>query len=207
VYCLSASGGNSTKKGERKDLVGKTSNTIFFTIILTIMAILTHDELIKKIDEGTIKIDPFDPKRVGPASIDFTLGTRFRIFKELKETIELKSDAFDPDEFSDLVTLNERLVIHPHETVLGITVEKLTLPGSICGWIQGRSRFARVGLMVHITSSFIQPGISNHQVLEIYNAGPIPIAIYPGIAVCQIVFEETAGNARYTGKYRNQTSP
>jgi len=171
------------------------------------MAILTHDTLLSKITSGVIKIDPFDEKRVGPASIDFTLGTQFRKFKALHKTIELTTDTFNPDEYSDPVIIQDRLVIERHETVLGITLEKLTLPLSICGWIQGRSRFARVGLMVHITSNFVQPGVSNHQVLEIYNAGPVPIAIYPGIAICQIVFEETVGKAAYQGKYQNQTTP
>jgi len=171
------------------------------------MAILSHDEIIRKIDEGIIGVDPFDLKRVGPASIDLTLGSTFRIFKKLKETIELKSDTFNPDFFSDLVTINDRILVQPHESILGITVEKLTLPPTICGWIQGRSRFARIGLMVHITSSFIQPGISNHQVLEMYNAGPIPIAIYPGIAICQIVLEEMVGKAQYQGKYQHQKTP
>jgi len=171
------------------------------------MAILTHDELLSRIDSGTIRIEPFDAKRVGPASIDFTLGRQFRKFKHLDQTIELSSDTFNPDDYSDLVTIHDRFVIGRHETVLGVTVEKLTLPPTICGWIQGRSRFARVGLMVHITSSFIQPGVSNHQVLEIYNAGPVPIAVYPGIAICQIVFEDTIGSALYQGKYKNQSTP
>jgi dCTP deaminase len=61
--------------------------------------------------------------------------------------------------------------------------------------------------MVHITSNFIQPGISNHQVLELYNAGPAPIAISPGIAICQIIFEKTEGEAIYLGKYKDQTTP
>lgn len=171
------------------------------------MAILTHDELLIHIHKGSIRIDPFDEKRVGPASIDFTLGTQFRKFKHLNQTIELTSDIFDPDAFSELITLKDRLILERHETVLGVTVEKLTLPPTICGWIQGRSRFARIGLMVHITSSFIQPGISNHQVLEIYNAGPVPIVVYPGIAICQIIFEETTGKAMYQGQYQNQTTP
>jgi dCTP deaminase len=171
------------------------------------MAVFTHDELLKLLSQGDIKIDPFNPKYVGPASIDFTLGKTFRIFKKLTKTIELTSEKFDPDSFTELITVNDRLVLQPNETVMGVTVEKLTLAPTICGWIQGRSRFARIGLMVHITSSFIQPGVSNNQVLEIFNAGPMPIALYPGIAICQIIFEETKGSATYQGMYKDQIAP
>jgi len=171
------------------------------------MAILTHDEILAHIKNSVIHIDPFDPKRVGPASIDFTLGNQFRVFKKHQKPIELTSDTFNADIYSELLTVHDKICIRRHETILAVTVEKLTLPPTICGWIQGRSRFARIGLMVHITSSFIQPGVSNHQVLEIYNAGPVPITIYPGIAICQIVLEETTGEAIYKGKYQNQTTP
>jgi dCTP deaminase len=83
-------------------------------------------------------------------------------------------------------------------------VEKITLPDNICAWIGGRSRFARIGLFVHITASFVQPGISNHQVLEMYNASPIPLAIYPGLRICQLVLEHTVGEGHYDGRFRHQ---
>ncbi len=171
------------------------------------MAVLTHDEIKTRIDTGVIAIDPFDPTAIGPASIDCTLGTAFRVFRTTGDTIDLKSERFDPDSYSDVITVDDHLVIRPNETVLGITVEKITLPPTICGWIQGRSRFARIGLMVHITSSFIQPGVSNKQVLELFNAGSFPIALYPGIRICQIVLEETLGSASYRGTFQHQTLP
>ena len=171
------------------------------------MAILTQDEIINRIDQGIIKIEPFDKKSVGPASIDLTLGDKFRIYKNTHETVRLNSDEFDSDKYSDLVTVNDSITLQSGQTILGITTEKITLPSNICGWIQGRSRFARIGLMVHISSSFIQPGIANQQVLEIYNAGPLSITLYPGVAICQLILEETLGNASYRGSFQNQTDP
>lgn len=61
--------------------------------------------------------------------------------------------------------------------------------------------------MVHMTASFMQPGVSNRQVLELNNVGPVPLAIYPGTAVCQFIFEECVGRARYQGRFQNQTKP
>jgi len=171
------------------------------------MAILTQNEIIKKIDEGVIKIEPLDKKSVGPASIDLTLGDKFRIYKNLHETVQLNSDEFDSDKYSDLITVKDSITLQPGQTILGITAERISLPANICGWIQGRSRFARIGLMVHISSSFIQPGIDNKQVLEIYNAGPMSITLYPGVAICQIILEETSGNATYKGSFQSQQDP
>ncbi len=171
------------------------------------MAILTHDDIITTIKDGLIKIEPLDLKKIGPASIDLTLDNKFRVFKNVHEIVHLRSDEFDFDAVSNTITVKDFLTLMPGQTLLGITKEKITLPANICGWIQGRSRFARIGLMVHITASFIQPGISNKQVLEMNNAGPMPIAIHPGVSVCQLILEETSGSATYQGKFKNQQLP
>jgi len=171
------------------------------------MAILTHDAIVERIEKGIITIDPFDPKRVGPASVDCTLGSTFRVFKNLHQTVELASDVFDAEPFSEEVIVEDAITLQSGQAILGVTKEKITLPSNLCGWIQGRSRFARLGLMVHISSSFMQPGVSNHQVLELFNAGPMAIAIHPGIAICQIIFEETLGNSAYTGMFQGQEKP
>lgn len=171
------------------------------------MAVLTHDEIIKRIEKKEIKIEPFNPKNVGPASIDLTLDNKFRVFKNIRDLVHLTSDEVDIDAVSEVVTINNFYTLMPGSTVHGITVEKVTLPDNICGWIEGRSRFARLGLMVHITASFIQPGAENKQVLEMNNAGPVPIAIHPGITICQIILEETLGKSKYQGKFKAQNRP
>ncbi|MCL4360247.1 dCTP deaminase [Patescibacteria group bacterium] len=171
------------------------------------MAVLSHDSIMRYIANGTLRIDPFDPRRVGPASIDLTLSKSFRVFKKVHDPVHLRNDAIDFDAVSELITVDRYYTLLPGQTVHGITRETLTLPATLCGWIQGRSRFARLGLMVHITASFIQPGVSNRQVLEMNNAGPFPIAIHPGVAICQIILEEMRGEARYRGLFRDQTAP
>ena len=92
----------------------------------------------------------------------------------------------------------------PGESALARTVERITLPDDICGRLEGRSRFARLGLLVHITASFMHPGISNHQVLEMYNASPFPLAVHPGTRICQFVFEKTIGCRHYRGRFADQ---
>lgn len=90
--------------------------------------------------------------------------------------------------------------------ILGQTLERIKLPENIVGRIDGKSRFARIGLLVHLSSSFIQPGVDNVQVLEIANFSPNNLELSPGLVVCQVVLEELKGKARYEGTYAKQTS-
>lgn len=170
------------------------------------MGFLTRDEILKEVEAGKIVIDPFDRNRVGPASVDLRLGRKFRVFRKIHDIFEVNDHA-DARSITELVEVEDRFVMMPQETVLGITMETITLPPYLCGWLEGRSRYARMGLMVHITASFMQPGISNRQVLEISNVSPVPLALKPGTPICQFIFARCEGEAVYKGKYANQTQP
>ena len=95
----------------------------------------------------------------------------------------------------------------PGETIHGITRERITLPGNIAGWLEGRSRFARLGLMIHVTAGFVNPGVSNRQVLEISNLAGRPLRLHPGTRLCQIVLQRCEGSAIYTGRFARQQHP
>ena len=166
--------------------------------------ILTRDVVLQEIRKERIKIDPFVPENLGPGSMDLTLGNEFRTFTKLHEIYEITEEA-DYRSITQLHCVDEPFLIMPGESVHGITAETITLPPDVCGWIQGRSRFARLGLMVHITAAFMQPGISNRQILEMFNASPIPISVRPGLAICQFVFERCEGEAVYSGRFTDQT--
>jgi len=170
------------------------------------MGILTRDEILKELKSGNIVITPFSEDQLGPASVDLTLGKEFRVFKKLHHLYHVNNQS-NFNEITDLVEVEDYFVLMPGETVLGITQERIKLPSSLCGWLEGRSRFARLGLMVHITASFMQPGIDNFQVLEISNVSPVPLALHPGTAICQFIFEKTEGNAIYNGMFRDQVRP
>lgn len=170
------------------------------------MAILTRDKIIEEINKKRIKIKPFDPKNLGPASYDLHLGKYLRIFKDVRSVFEIIEE-IDYEKVTQVVKLERDYLLMPGQTIHGITLEKIILPGNICGWIQGRSRFSRIGLMVHITSSFIQPGTCAKQVLEMNNAGPMPLLLRPGIAICQMIFEECKGEAVYRGRFYIQDKP
>ena len=92
----------------------------------------------------------------------------------------------------------------PGETIHGITRERITLPGDIGGWLEGRSRFARLGLMIHVTSGFVQPGAATRQVLEMSNVSGRTLLIHAGVRLLQIVLQRCEGNAVYQGRFARQ---
>ena len=164
--------------------------------------ILAKPEILKEIAKKRIKVEPFDKNTIGPASIDLTLDREIRIFNSDKNI--LLNENADYKSITKIIDISKGYLLKPGELVLGITKEKITLPENICGWLNSRSRFARIGLMSHITAPFIAPGISNKQVLEIYNAGNHTIKLMPNIKICQLVLRECKGKAKYSGKFKNQ---
>jgi len=170
------------------------------------MAVLAKGEIIKLVENGRIGIKPFSKKSVGPASVDFHLDNKFRVFKRVKNVFHV-TDEVDYRKVTKVIEVDSHIILLPGQSVHGITTERLELPNNICGWIQGRSVLARVGLMIHITANFIHPGTKSKQVLEMTNAGPMSLAVHPGISVCQIILEETKGSAEYKGAFSNQKMP
>ena len=163
--------------------------------------ILAKPEILKQIRNGRIRIEPYDESAIGPASIDLTLDDSLRIFNT---DHHITQGDIDYRTLTQLLDLADGYLLEPGELVLGITRERITLPDDLCGWLNSRSRFARIGLMSHIAAPFVAPGISNKQVLEIYNAGRNKIKLTPGMKICHIVLEECRGSAKYAGAWKDQ---
>ena len=137
--------------------------------------ILTKDVILEEIKKKKIKVNPFVKKNIGAASLDITLDNKFRVFDNRKVVL---SEKVDYKKYSKLVRKNEI--------------------------VYGRSRFARFGLIVHSTASFIQPGINNKQIFEISNMSNIPLVLKAGTRIGQIILERVEGEAKYKGKWSNQ---
>ena len=170
------------------------------------MAVLGQQAILQAIEAGVITFSPFDPELVGPASVDLTLAGSFRVFRKVHEVIEVR-DHTDYRECTDKLEVPEggHILIMPGETVLGITRERIRLGSGLCGWLEGRSRFARLGLMVHISAPFMGPGIDSQQVLEMSNFGPAPLAVVPGTLICQFIFQRMDGEEHYAGRFAGQS--
>ena len=107
------------------------------------MAVLTRDVILKELECVRVSIDPLDPDQVGVASIDLTLGDEIRLIEPGREPIEIE-DATDFRKHTRVASLREAFVLEPGVTIHGITRERVTLPPDVCGFLEGRSRFARL---------------------------------------------------------------
>lgn len=149
---------------------------------------LSDMDIRKMLKDGTLKIEPLDDEQIGPASIDLTLSDEWHTFKKAfaKGTVDLSKTGFS-EAFA--VKKSSSITLKPREMCLAKTVEKLTLPPDILGVLEGRTRYARMGLAVHVTSTLVQPGSDNHQVLEVVNLAPFPVKLHAGMRISQVVFE------------------
>ncbi|MDP3728749.1 MAG: dCTP deaminase [bacterium] len=163
--------------------------------------ILTKKEIIQEIKNKNISISPLNKKNIGPASIDLTLADEFRVFLPAQKI--LLTEATDAEKFTKKIT-QKQIILQPGDFVLAKTKEKITLPENICGLLSGRSRFARIGLLIDVTAFFIHPGVSNHQIFEIKNISHNEITLTKGLKIAQLIFIRTNGKAKYNGKFKNQ---
>jgi dCTP deaminase len=170
------------------------------------MTVLTHDAIAREFASGRLRIDPCAPEQIGPASIDLTLGDEIRVIVPGLSPIAIR-EGTDYRDHTRLQRLDAPFVLEPGVTIHGITRERVSLPPDLCGFLEGRSQFARLGLMIHVTSAFVQPGVSNRQVLEMSNVSGHPLEIHPNVRICQLVLMRTEGQAVYRGRFATQERP
>ncbi|MFA5142279.1 MAG: dCTP deaminase [Candidatus Woesearchaeota archaeon] len=168
------------------------------------MSILSKEAILDEIKKNNIKISPFNKKNLGPASYDLTLDDKFRFFDKNIKIIDINENS-DYQKLTSFKRLKS-IILLPGDLILGITKERITLNPSICGRLSGRSRFARLGLGVHITADFVQPGIKNKQILEIKNLSNVPLKLNANSKIMQIMFERIEGlPSKYNGRFVKQT--
>lgn len=174
--------------------------------------ILSDTDIIREISSGRIGIEPYSPKQLQPSSVDLRLARQFRIFANYQDEV------IDPRQEQDLtrvVDVGERpFVLHPGEFVLASTVERLTLPDNVVGRLEGKSSLGRIGLLIHATAGFFDPGFQGTATLELSNVARLPIRLYPGMAICQISYAYTYspatrpyGSSGLGSKYQGQDGP
>ena len=142
-------------------------------------SVLSDATIVELVDNGRIRIDPWDPGLVQPASVDLRLGDSFRVFHNHRASaIDLREPPAGLTE--EVVIKNEEsFVIHPGEFCLGRTLEWVELPDDIVARIEGKSQIGRLGLIVHATAGFCDPGWKGTLTLELNNLTRIPIKLYP----------------------------
>jgi dCTP deaminase len=168
--------------------------------------ILSDRDIKKALKEGKIIIKPKPnlKEQLGSSSIDLRLGNNFRVFKHRKQPY---IDPFDPtttEGMTEEITVrkNEPYVIHPNEFVLASMLEWVEWTPDLAARVDGRSSLGRLGLVIHSTAGHIDAGWRGVLTLELRNIGMVPILLYPGMRICQLIFEELSSPAEvpYTKK-------
>ncbi len=166
------------------------------------------------IAEGRIAIDPYEPAFVQPSSVDLRVDRGFRVFQNHRHP------AIDPrapqDDLTKLIEVDgtEPFMLHPGEFVLGSTLETVSLGVDVVARLEGKSSLGRLGLLIHSTAGFIDPGFEGAITLELSNVATLPIAIYPGMKIGQVSFYQMTtaadrpyGSPELGSKYQGQSGP
>ena len=176
--------------------------------------VLSDRTIRRLLEEGQIGIEPYDEELLQPSSVDVRVDRFFRVFHnarypyiDVKQRMEGLTELVEVEE-------DEPFILHPGEFVLGSTLERITLPDDLVARLEGKSSLGRLGLLIHSTAGFIDPGWDGHVTLELSNVANLPITIYYGMKIGQLSFvqlsepaERPYGTGVLGSKYQGQEGP
>ena len=178
------------------------------------MSVLSDRTIKEQLAAGRLRIDPLDEAAIQPASVDLRLAREFRVFRS---TARGFVDVREPvEDLTEETTIGdgEPFVLQQGNFCLGSTVETVTLPDDIVARVDGKSSLGRLGLLVHATAGYVDPGWTGRLTLELSNQSQMPIALYQGMRIAQISFytmttpvERPYGSPELGSKYQGQTGP
>ncbi len=179
--------------------------------------VLSDRDIKKSLTDKRIIIKPFPDLKtqLGSCSIDLRLGNKFRVFEYSRYTF---IDPFKKEIGSEVtreirVPNKEPFIIHPSDFVLAVTIEHIEVPDDLTGRLEGRSSIGRLGIIIHSTAANIECGFRGNITLEIANMGKLPVALYPGMRICSVSFEQLSSPAetpyykKKDAKYIGQKGP
>lgn len=177
--------------------------------------IFSDRDIKKAIKEKKLVFKPaLKPDQIGPASVDLKLGSTFKMFNVTKQHLLDTKKGMPKDDF--IITKNikpgEAFILHPNNFILASTREYLYVPDDMVIRVEGKSTWARMGILVH-TAGFVDPGFEGSLTLEISNQSNLPVALYPNMHICQIAVEplsspaEVPYNKRQKSLYSKSKGP
>lgn len=177
--------------------------------------VLSDRTIREELDRGRLVIEPLNPDAIQPASIDVRLDRKLIVFRNQQEPlyIDVKRDM---DGLKEVVELDEDtpFFVQPGEFVLASTLEDITLPDDIVARLEGKSSLARIGLLMHSTAGYVDPGWQGHLTMQLTNVARLPVSLYCGMKIGQISFlrlstpaERLYGDDGLGSKYQGQVDP
>ncbi len=178
------------------------------------MSVLSDRDIRTALEEGLIRIEPYDAQDLQPSSVDLHLDRAFRVFRNNRYPyIDVRAP--QPD-LTELLTVadDEPFILHPGEFVLGQTLEWVELPNDLVARLEGKSSRGRLGLLIHSTAGYVDPGWKGNLTLELSNVANLPIALYHGMRIGQIPFfrmssevDRPYGSPELRSRYQGQREP
>jgi dCTP deaminase len=178
------------------------------------VSVLSDRDIRAAVQAGRVRIDPWDAACLQPSSVDLHLDRDFRVFRNNRYPyIDVRQQ--QPD-LTDLVGIEDEdpFILHPGEFVLGQTLEWVELPDDLVARLEGKSSLGRLGLLIHSTAGYVDPGWKGNLTLELSNVANLPIALYFGMRIGQISFfrmssavERPYGSKELGSKYQGQSTP
>lgn len=176
--------------------------------------VLSDRSIREALTSGRLAIEPLAEDALQPASVDIRLDRQFRVFRNHRDSY---IDVREPVEgLTEVETVedDEPFVLHPGEFVLGSTLERVTLGADLVARVEGKSSLGRLGLLVHATAGYVDPGWDGHLTMELSNVANLPIRLYYGMKIGQLSFlelttpsERPYGSPQLRSKYQGQTGP
>lgn len=179
------------------------------------MKVVLSDRSIREaLVSARLAIEPLAEDALQPASVDIRLDRQFRVFRNHRDSyIDVREPVEDLTEV-ETVKDDEPFVLHPGEFVLGSTLERVRLGPDLVARVEGKSSLGRLGLLVHATAGYVDPGWDGHLTMELSNVANLPIRLYYGMKIGQLSFLELSteaerpyGSPDLRSKYQGQTGP
>lgn len=173
---------------------------------------ILSDLAIKKwLDSGELKISELQPHSLQPASVELHLGGKFSIMTASPKHIHLDQD--NSELFDDYVaSISGKFVVPPGGFVLAHTVERVKIPNGLVARVEGKSSLGRMGLAIHVTAGFIDPGFEGQITLELVNLSPNFLVIKEGMKIAQLCVMQMSskssqeyGHEKFGSHYQGQT--
>ncbi len=176
--------------------------------------VLSDRSIKEELARGRIVIKPLGEGCIQPASVDVHLDRTLLVFRNSRRPyIDVREDVSD---LTDMVEIegDRPFILHPGEFVLASTLEHIEVPDDLVARLEGKSSLGRIGLLIHSTAGYVDPGWKGHLTLELSNVASLPVTLYYGMKIGQISFlrlttpaENLYGSPALGSKYQGQTEP
>lgn len=176
--------------------------------------VLSDHTIKKELAKGRIVVEPLGEGCIQPASVDVHLDKKLLVFRNSRQPfIDVRDDMGDLTEMVEIVG-DTPFILHPGEFVLASTLEHIELPDDLVARLEGKSSLGRIGLLIHSTAGYVDPGWKGHLTLELSNVANLPVTLYYGMKIGQLSYlrlstpaDNLYGSSALGSKYQGQVEP